>query len=162
MTAHTWFSHSGGTLSATLRQETMTGLEVLQQMAGIQPRRYVFSPAGSVSTAQPEAEADSRFVHIAYADQTERVFVHLLHPGFNEQIFRPFLPASDPACWQLVECWMIDNFCYNQQQAYHQSVLCLSQMQPTRMQSLLFGVLTAPLPIRCRAFLAAAKGGCSD
>ena len=160
MTAHTWFSHSGGTLSATLRQETMTGLEVLQQMAGIQPRRYVFSPAGSVSTAQPEA--DSRFVHIAYADQTERAFVHLHHPGFNEQIFRPFLPASDPACWQLVECWMIDNFCYNQQQHYHLSVLCRYQMQPVRTRSLLFGVLTAPLAIRCAAFLSAAQMGGDD
>lgn len=153
MSAHAWLSSIGGDIPDALRQQTADGLQVFRQM-GIQPRCYTFDAGGTI--AATNTDNLSRFVSVTYANGIERLFVHFPDPGLHESVYRPFLPAGDPLCWALVESWMVENFFYNQQQHYHQSVLCRSQMQPVRPQSLLFGVLTAPLAIRCAAFLSAA------
>ena len=159
MSAHAWLSSIGGDIPDVLRKETAHGLQIFQQM-GIQPRCYTFDASGAISIAH--SDNPSRFVCVAYANGVQRLFVHFPDPGLHEAIYRPFLPASDPLCWALVECWMVDNFCYNQQQHYHQSILCQAQMQPVRPRSILFGVLTVPLAMRCRAFLSAARMGGDD
>lgn len=152
---NSFFSSALGEPSADLRQHADIGVQVIERL-GIEPRRYTLGETGRILSA-PDITNNSRFVIATYHTGISRVFVCLNDPALGEWIYRPFHPTCDPACWQIVECWMVENFSHNQQNCYQQAVLCAQQMQPVRVQSLLFGVLTAPLPIRVQAFLRAAK-----
>lgn len=148
MTEQVFLSPAGGYIPGELRQQTEIGFRIVQAM-GVNCRHYAFDTQGDVLTP---------YLHIYYADHgVGRVFVHL-----HEHVYRPFLPSTDPACWALVEAWMVQNFHYSQQQHYHCALLCAVQQGAIRMRSLIFGLLTASLERRCAAFLQAAGVEASD
>ena len=161
MTEQVFLSPAGGDIPGELRQPTDIGFRIVQAM-GVNCRHYAFDNAGLLSVPQ-QGDVLTPYLQIYYADPgVARVFVHLYDPGLHEQVYRPFLPSLDPACWALVEAWMVQNFHYSQQQYYHCALLCAVQQGAIRMRSLVFGLLVASLERRCVAFLQAAGVEAND
>lgn len=103
-----------------------------------------------------DAETEIRFLRFPDNDGKERLVLSIFDCTLQERNSRHFLPSLCPVCWAVVEAWMCSNFTRNQQNHYHMSLLCQTQQQAMR-HTLLFAVATAPLEIRCRAFLQAVQ-----